>query len=386
MKMSFNDHVRSDKAKWWIVTLCLIIVGVILCGIMTSWFKDWNPFCWFGHMYDNNICVRCGADKPAEDPAELEQANGSVVIETISSQSMKLLAAPAEAAANEEERYTLTAIIQPESADDKRVEWTIGWKNADSLWAIGKNVTDYATITPTSEYALTASCSILQDFGEQIIVTVRSLDNAEATAKCTIDYVQRITSFTFNIPYLSSTTTPFTYEIEYCNYTIAAEVSFDVSDVLSFNEDFENSFCPLVETYLGIFYPPKITKVNDTLVLSPNKEAGVCFDYSDLATEDEQFILSCDPLEGLAGCFIAVIRSSDAGDVLYEFRKALNDWKDIPAMPFYFELTYFTTYNGKIYSQGTQTVGVSIDGQSLHIPVTNINMSQGSIIVQGVSL
>lgn len=70
----------------------------------------------------------------------------------------------------------------------------MSFDDPSSAWATGKTVTDYVTVTPTSDGALTANVECLQDFGEQIIVTVTSRDNAEATASCTVDYAKRIES------------------------------------------------------------------------------------------------------------------------------------------------------------------------------------------------
>lgn len=43
--------------------------------------------------------------------------------------------------------------------------------DASSAWATGKTVTDYVTVTPTANGALTANVECIKDFGEQIKVT-----------------------------------------------------------------------------------------------------------------------------------------------------------------------------------------------------------------------
>lgn len=89
--------------------------------------------------------------------------------------------------------YTITATITPSNADDKTVDWSVAWKDANSSWAKGKTVTNYVTVTPTSDGALTASVSCLAAFGEQIIVTVVPRANTDISATCTLDYRQIIT-------------------------------------------------------------------------------------------------------------------------------------------------------------------------------------------------
>ena len=56
-----------------------------------------------------------------------------------------------------ESAQQLTATITPSNATNQKVDWTVKWKNASSSWANGKTVTDYVTVTPTSDGALTAN-------------------------------------------------------------------------------------------------------------------------------------------------------------------------------------------------------------------------------------
>ena len=93
-----------------------------------------------------------------------------------------------------ENAYTLTATIEPENASNKAVDWSVEFVDPSSSWASGKSVTDYVTVTPTSDGALTATVANLGAFGEQIKVTVTSRDNPEATAECMVEYQQKFES------------------------------------------------------------------------------------------------------------------------------------------------------------------------------------------------
>ena len=53
--------------------------------------------------------------------------------------------------------YTLTATIMPDNATNKAVDWTVSFVNPASAWASGKSVSDYVTVTPTSDGAWTAN-------------------------------------------------------------------------------------------------------------------------------------------------------------------------------------------------------------------------------------
>ena len=90
---------------------------------------------------------------------------------------------------------TVQAGVQPRDATNRAVDWSLSWKNAASSWANGKSVTDYVTVTPTSDGSTTATVRCLQKFGEQILLTVTSRDNPKATASTTVDYYKRAVLF-----------------------------------------------------------------------------------------------------------------------------------------------------------------------------------------------
>lgn len=98
-----------------------------------------------------------------------------------------------------ETAYVLTAVISPDNATNKKVDWSVSFKNAGSTWANGKNVTDYVTVAPSSDGALTATVQCLQAFGEQIAVTVTSRDNTAVTASCAVDYARKVTDYNVTI-------------------------------------------------------------------------------------------------------------------------------------------------------------------------------------------
>ena len=139
----------------------------------------------------------------------VQPCDGKVVIDTESGEThgVKLMAAKIAASeydeygvsAQAETAYTLTATITPADAANKAVDWTIAFKNASSSWETGKTVTDYATVTPSADGALTAVVENVAAFGEQIVVTVTSRDNSSAYATCTVEYLQRTTGYSLTL-------------------------------------------------------------------------------------------------------------------------------------------------------------------------------------------
>ena len=185
-----NKGLRAIAVFLAIVLVLAAVVGVI--AYFSDWFTDWSKF------------------QPEQQEEQLpanengETASGAFVSEG-ESNGIKMMTAKIAAADYDEygispmaeTAYQLTATITPENADNKAVDWSVSFVNPSSSWANGKTVTDYVTVTPTSDGALTANLECKQAFGEQIKVTVTSRDNFNATATCTVDYAKRVKSASF---------------------------------------------------------------------------------------------------------------------------------------------------------------------------------------------
>lgn len=188
---------RNNSNKFWTGFLAVLLVLVIagtaaLVGVLSDGFKNWDKF------------------KPDEEQTEQTEEtadNGGAIIGESVGSGVKVMSAkiaPENYAANgvsaqAETAYTLTATVLPEKASNKAVDWTVSFVNPSSAWATGKTVTDYVTVTPTADGALTANVECLQAFGEQIKVTVTSRNNAEATATCLVDYAERVAGYTLTL-------------------------------------------------------------------------------------------------------------------------------------------------------------------------------------------
>ena len=180
-------HKRSDKVKW---VVSFLLIFVLLAGLIGAWVLLLKP------------------EKTAP-----EQEGGGAVITEGEGNGIKLMSVKISPENYAEygispladTAYQLTATIVPENATDKTVDWAIAWavppqhsggtigdEDPGSVWAMGKTVTDYVTVTPTSDGALTANVECLKDFGAQVKVTVTSRDNSEVKANCLVDYTQKL--------------------------------------------------------------------------------------------------------------------------------------------------------------------------------------------------
>ncbi len=169
---------------------------------------------------------------------------GMLLSEETADSSIKLMSAkiaPTAYAENgispqAESAYTLTATVEPANAFNKKVDWSIKW-NASGAWCEGKTVTDYATITPASDGALTANLSCLAPFGNQIIVECMSRDNASAKATCTVDYQKKVSGL--NVTFKGAEVSELQFSRDYRARSFVSGRGFSnvVTDGLTFTEN-----------------------------------------------------------------------------------------------------------------------------------------------------
>ena len=176
-------HQKSDVIKW-IIAFALIFV--LLAGLIGTWvvlFEDDAPE--EESPVQTETVVTDGEGNPME--------SGKVY----AMPANMVFAATAAEPSDAKDGITLKATIDPDTAANQNVDWSVSFVNPSSSWASGKTITDYVTVTPTSDGALTATVQCLKAFGEQIKITVTSRANEYATAECMVDYARRITDFTF---------------------------------------------------------------------------------------------------------------------------------------------------------------------------------------------
>ena len=178
MSNNYSEKSRADRVRWIVTVISLVLVAVLSVGLLCVIFVP----------RDNST-----ADATvSKDGAVLSET----VEDGVSLMSAKIM--PTEYAANgvsalADTAYTLTATAEPNYSGEKEFDWSVIFQSDSSSWASGKTVTDYVTVTPTSDGANTATVECKQAFGEKIIVTCTSRDYAGLSATCTVDYAQRIT-------------------------------------------------------------------------------------------------------------------------------------------------------------------------------------------------
>lgn len=164
-----------------IISIIIAVALVIAMGVGTSGFTNWKVKTWF------NNWGKGGTEIVAPEEPGTAQDGIMLLSSTISENDFAAYGVSEQAISAK----TLTAEFTPANATDKRVNWSIAWDNPADSWAKGKTVTDYVTLTPGANYAPTATVSVLQSFGESIIVTCTSRANSELSDNCKLEYVAR---------------------------------------------------------------------------------------------------------------------------------------------------------------------------------------------------
>lgn len=176
MNNELFKHEKSDTIKW---IIAFTLIAVLIFGVIAAIFigidnkKDEQP-------QEEQTVVTDGDGNAMESGTVYAMPTNMVFATTAAEQS------------NAAEGITLQATITPDTADNKAVDWNVSFVNSSSSWASGKTVSDYVTVTPASDGALTATVNCLKAFGEQIKITVVSRANEYASAECTLDYARRI--------------------------------------------------------------------------------------------------------------------------------------------------------------------------------------------------
>ena len=177
--------------RFWAVLMTLVVIAAAILAAV--WFTD-------GTLTYNKNKVQDETETDAETVAVTEDGTELGSGDTLPMQDMifksaKTLAAGEDAQNEEYASVTLTVTVEPESATNKEVDWTVSWVDANDEWVAGKEVTDYVTVTPESDGATKASVQCKKDFGSQIKITVTSRDNPTVKDECTVDFARRILDF-----------------------------------------------------------------------------------------------------------------------------------------------------------------------------------------------
>lgn len=179
--MSYNEfyeHKKSDAVKWAVV---FILIAILTVGTAASLIFS--------------LGKKDKTESPSDEPSvEARLQDELQIVSRTNSPGIKLSAARASSE-TEYNTVLLTATVMPEDVENKAVDWSIEWQMLDSEFATGKTVTDYCTVTPTADGALTAKVRCLQPFEEYIDVKVTTREGGYV-ATCTVTFAGKPSELT----------------------------------------------------------------------------------------------------------------------------------------------------------------------------------------------
>lgn len=175
-----DKNVKLSKQQTWkivgVTALVLLMISGIVLGVV------------FG--------IKSNTQAPQdEDPIP----SSPLVITCENENGIMLASSEATVASDGTISKELTAIITPDNASNKTVNWSCSWENSDS-WASGKSVSSFITISPSADNSLKATIVCKEAFGTPIVVTARTTDGSNLSASCKCDYVKRVEKVNLIVP------------------------------------------------------------------------------------------------------------------------------------------------------------------------------------------
>lgn len=264
--------------------------------------------------------------------------------------------------------HTIVATITPSNATYKQLDWSVEFSNPSSSWATGKTVTDYVTVTPSSDGAATATVECKQAFGEQVKVKVTSRNDPEVSAEVICDYVKKLSSVSVNFSGADSFTlgTKYTPVLEPVYTDGTLDGTLKIADVdVQLTDGFKSY---IEEHYTGGSWSRISYKANVT-----NKGFG-----SDGAFQD--FSVGGGDRPNVA--FITVSGGGVVNDYIKiafdnTFADAAENYSGVDAT---LTVSYEYSYGSDQISSGETTCNIQFDASALVVHVTEIDLNYDNVI------
>ena len=339
----------------------------------------WKPLCLafaallvLSWVFFGVLCGKGGVDFSSfGKPEQNHSIHGGAVVGESMGNGIKLMStkiAQEDYAANgispmADTAYTITATVVPANAINKTLDWSVAFKNSSSSWATGKTVTDYVTITPTTDGAVTATVECKKAFGESILVTATSRANPDVSATAICDYVKRVESLsaTFSASALKWQT-EYTVSIEpvYGVGTLDSELIISGGN-FALTEEFKSA----VEAKMQSNYVSMLTYF---------EQARYEFNAQTSIFE----IMDMNPFLTFAKANADRLTQMKVRDNFNNaFALAAGEYQDTHAT---FTLEYSCTYQEDVYCSGKTSINLIFDAESLIITVADVTLNNDHFI------
>lgn len=189
MNNEFFSHKRSDRIKWIIAAIAILLVAVMVIGLCLQLFGKGKakPSEWFDKT-----------EQTTSDNQPDNEQSGSIIGDS-ESNGIRLMSVEIPQSAygdygispmSVETAYTVTASFEPEGTTETGITWTLDWGSKQGVWNGDSkgNVTDFVGLSPAG---MTATVTLKKAFGTQIILKAASQNHPDINASLTIDYILR---------------------------------------------------------------------------------------------------------------------------------------------------------------------------------------------------
>lgn len=214
-----QDYQKRNKALSAIVAVLLAIVmcASVVLGVGFGVYGK-NTDDWFKKQ---------DADQGQEQPEQPEQPSDDSGENIENTARVSILSGATVASENGSVSKTLTAVVLPDDAPNKAVDWSIAWADGDSR--ASENISDYITVTPASDGALTATVTCKKSFRGSVayVKVVTREGKFEATSMITFDGIP--SSLSVNTTGLSTGTDNDAFQ--YMVPTNGASLAIDLTNV-----------------------------------------------------------------------------------------------------------------------------------------------------------
>lgn len=160
-----NNKICKQKTHFWKWAVSFTLIATLMVGAVTALFAG-------------------KTDKTENALAAQNEFTAEMVNTEYVTLSMRSAAVPMATAVENSVSKTLTATVLPETAENKAVDWSIDWGDDGKT----ENVTDYVTVTPTSDGSNVATVTCYKAFTGNIVITATTRENGYS-ATCVVTFV-----------------------------------------------------------------------------------------------------------------------------------------------------------------------------------------------------
>lgn len=234
-----KSNVNVVKTLFSTIIVIVLIAATVAIGFFSSGFRNWTKEDW------ENVWNDTFEDPtPEQDDGSVTDENGNELDQSVVNPMPARLNISSNALALADNNFIeimLTATVTPSSAMNKAVDWSVGYADGSDK----SDLSEYLTVTPTSDGSNIVSVKCYKPFTKDIIITVVTRDGGYS-ASCTVHYVgiPSVLEVAFN-GVEKDTDGAYVFEVEDQNKSFTAQLS--LSNIFGSITNYSTSYTVMVE-------------------------------------------------------------------------------------------------------------------------------------------